>query len=49
VAGFGRNDNFALHQQSVLIAGRYFDHIGGFAKATYDGVRNGFTWDNLAG
>lgn len=46
-AGFAANNNIALDQASIFVAGRWFDHVGSFIQTTYDGVSNGFAWDNL--
>jgi hypothetical protein len=45
--GFKGNDNVALDQASLFYAGRLFDHAGAFIQTTYDGVGNGFSWDQL--
>lgn len=45
--GFGANDNLALDQASLFYAGRVTDKAGAFIQTTYNGVGNGFTWDNL--
>lgn len=44
---YGVNDNFALDQVSLFVAGGYGDHFGSFAQFTYDGVGRSFSWDNL--
>ena len=44
--GFGANDNVALDQISVFLAGGIGDHFGGFVQTTYDGIGKAFTWDN---
>jgi hypothetical protein len=43
---FGRNNNFALDQISVFLAGRVNDHIGGFIQGTYSGIDRAFLLDN---
>jgi hypothetical protein len=43
---FGRNNNFALDQVSVFLAGRVNDYAGGFVQGTYDGVGHSFALDN---
>lgn len=43
---FGRNDNFALDQISVFLAGRVTDYLGGFVQGTYSGVDRAFSLDN---
>ena len=45
--GYRANDNFALDQISVFLAGGFGAHLGAFAQATYDGVAKAFHWDNL--
>ncbi len=45
--GFGVNDNVALDQVSVFVAGGIGNHFGGFTQWTYDGVGRAFSWDNL--
>ncbi len=44
--GFGANDNLAVDQVSVFYAGRITDNLGAFVQTTYNGVVNGFHWDN---
>ncbi|MDE2302552.1 MAG: hypothetical protein KGK11_08330 [Sphingomonadales bacterium] len=44
---FAANNNFALDQASLFLAGGIGQHFGGFAQATYDGVARQFHWDNL--
>jgi hypothetical protein len=46
-AEFRDNDNVALDQASLFIAGGVGDHFGGFVQTTYDGVAKQFHWDNL--
>jgi hypothetical protein len=43
---FGANDNVAVDQVSVFLAGGVGDHFGGFVQTTYDGIGKSFTWDN---
>ena len=43
---YGANNNFALDQISVFLAGGIGDHFGGFVQTTYDGIGKAFTWDN---
>jgi hypothetical protein len=45
--GFGTNDNTALDQVSLFIAGGLGPHFGGFVQTTYDGVGKSWSWDNL--
>ena len=44
---FSRNNNFALDQFSIFLAGGLGSHVGGFAQITYDGVGRAWAWDNL--
>ena len=46
-ASFGANDNLALDQISLFLAGGIGRHFGGFVQATYDGVAKAYHWDNL--
>lgn len=46
-ADFGANNNFALDQINLFVAGGLGSHLGGFIQATYDGIAKAFTWDNL--
>lgn len=43
---FGRNNNFALDQVSLFLAGRATDYLGGFIQGTYSGIDHGFHLDN---
>ncbi len=45
--GFSTNDNTALDQVSLFVAGGLGSHLGGFVQTTYDGVGKTWTWDNL--
>ena len=45
--GFARNDNSALDQASLFIAGGLGAHLGAFIQTTYDGIAKAWTWDNL--
>ncbi len=45
--GFRTNDNTALDQVSLFVAGGLGSHLGGFVQTTYDGVAKAWTWDNL--
>jgi len=47
VPHYATNDNFALDQVSVFVAGGFGSHFGSFAQFTYDGVGRSFAWDNL--
>lgn len=45
---FNRNDNLALDQASLFVAGGVGSHFGGFAQlVTYDGVGRTWSWDNI--
>lgn len=44
---FGKNDNFAVDQISLFVAGGIGDHFGAFIQTTYSGIAHAFTWDNL--
>jgi hypothetical protein len=43
---FGNNNNAALDQVSVFLAGRATDYLGGFVQATYSGTARSFHLDN---
>jgi hypothetical protein len=45
--GFSTNDNVALDQVSLFLAGGMGQHFGGFVQTTYDGVGKTWSWDNL--
>ena len=44
---FGANDNLAIDQISLFVAGGVGSHFGAFIQNTYDGVAKAFHWDNL--
>ena len=44
---FAANNNVALDQLSLFLAGGVGDHFGGFSQFTYDGVAKSVGWDNL--
>ena len=46
-AHYGVNDNTAIDQISLFIAGGVGAHLGAFIQTTYDGVARSFHWDNL--
>jgi len=46
-SGFRDNDNVALDQASVFLAGGVGAHFGGIVQGTYDGVGKAWHWDNL--
>lgn len=43
---FVRNDDLALQQASVFLAGRLIDHVGTFTQWTYDGIAHHAALDN---
>jgi len=43
---FAANNNAAIDQISIFLAGRINDHAGGFVQATYDGIGHAFALDN---
>ncbi|HEX7760814.1 MAG TPA: hypothetical protein VF459_15010 [Caulobacteraceae bacterium] len=45
--GFKANDNVALDQVSLFLAGGLGEHLGGFVQTTYDGIAKAWTWDNV--
>lgn len=45
-ANFGENNNLALDQISVFLAGRATPWAGGFIQGTYDGIGRAFLLDN---
>jgi hypothetical protein len=45
--GYSTNNNTALDQVSLFIAGGMGSHFGGFVQTTYDGVAKAWSWDNL--
>jgi len=44
---FADNDNWAVDQVSLFIAGGVGSHFGALIQGTYDGVAEAFHWDNL--
>ena len=44
---FAANDNVAIDQVSLFVAGGLGSHLGAFIQTTYDGVAEAFHWDNL--
>jgi hypothetical protein len=46
VNDFGTNNNFAIDQVSVFLAGRVNDYVGGFIQGTYSGTAKAFLLDN---
>jgi hypothetical protein len=45
--GFGNNNNVAVDQISIFLAGRLVDHLGVFDQITWNGVGHTWSWDNL--
>ena len=45
--GYGANNNVALDQVSLFLAGGLGSHLGAFVQTTYDGVAKAWSWDNL--
>ena len=45
--GFSANDNVAVDQISLFLAGGVGRHFGAFVQSTYDGVAKAYHWDNL--
>jgi len=45
--GFSTNNNTALDQVSLFVAGGLGSHFGGFVQTTYDGIAKAWTWDNV--
>ena len=43
----GPNDNVAIDQISLFVAGGVGSHFGAFVQSTYDGIAKSFHWDNL--
>jgi hypothetical protein len=43
---FATNNNFAIDQISLFLAGGLGEHLGAFIQSTYDGVAHAFHWDN---
>jgi hypothetical protein len=44
---FAPNNNWAVDQVSLFVAGGLGSHVGAFIQTTYDGVAEAFHWDNL--
>ena len=44
---FRPNDNTALDQVSLFVAGGLGQHLGAFVQTTYDGVAKAWSWDNI--
>jgi hypothetical protein len=44
---FASNNNVAIDQISLFLAGGLGSHFGAFIQSTYDGVAHAFHWDNM--
>lgn len=44
---FRSNDNMALDQVSLFVAGGLGSHLGAFIQTTYDGIAKTWSWDNV--
>ncbi len=44
---FDDNNNFALDEVGVFLAGKISDHMGAFIQVTYDGISRDTSWDNV--
>jgi hypothetical protein len=44
---YSSNNNVALDQVSLFVAGGINSNLGGFSQFTYDGIGRSFSWDNL--
>lgn len=44
---FGKNDNFALDDFSIFLAGGVGSHFGGFAEVSYDGIERNTSFEML--
>ena len=45
--GFGLNNNFALQELSVFLAGGFGKHLGAFVQGTYSGIDDKIAMDNM--
>jgi hypothetical protein len=45
-SGFARNNNLALDQINLFLAGRITNNLGAFVQGTYSGIERGFKLDN---
>ncbi len=43
---FSPNNNVAIDQISLFLAGGLGQHFGAFVQSTYDGIGKSFSWDN---
>ncbi|HEY8051865.1 MAG TPA: hypothetical protein VIE42_03565 [Steroidobacteraceae bacterium] len=44
---YSANDNTAINNVDIFLAGRIADHFGGLAQVTYDGLARHTSWSNL--
>ena len=44
---YASNDNVALDEASLFLAGGIGTHFGGFVQGTFDGIGRAFSWDNM--
>jgi hypothetical protein len=44
---FDDNDNFAIDEVGMFLAGKVTDHVGAFTQITYDGISRDTSWDNV--
>lgn len=46
-SGYNANNNIALDQVSLFVAGGFGQHLGAFVQTTYDGIAKAWSWDNV--
>ena len=46
-SGYSKNDNFALDEASLFLAGKLADNIGAFVQVTYDGIGESTALDQM--
>lgn len=44
--GFSTNDNLAVDEVGLFLAGQIYDHLGIFAQVTWNGIEHKWEWDN---
>ena len=44
--GFKANNNIAIQEESLFVAGKWMDHVGSFAQATYSAIDRKVALDN---
>jgi len=47
IEGFKSNNNTAIQEESLFVAGKWFDHVGSFAQVTYSGIEHKTAMDNV--